>query len=130
MKTPATRMRPLASYVLRAMRQWMIDSATTPEVIIDTTVDGVVIPTQYRKSAVLVLNVSEDASRGFEIGDEWVTMSTRFQGTPHHVRVPIGAVRGIKIRETGEFFPIVGEEPEGEETAQKTPKRPALRVVK
>ena len=130
MKTQGAAMRPLAGYMLRAMREWMIDSATTPEIIIDTTVDGVVIPTQYRNRALLVLNVSNDANKGLEIGEEWVTMNTRFQGAPHHVRFPVSAVRGIKIRETGEMFPILREEPVVENIADRKPKRPALRVVK
>ena len=122
----------LTGYLVRAVRDWIIDSAMTPEMIVNATLDGVEVPRWLAANETLVLNVSDDATQGLAIGNEWVTMSTRFNGVAHSVRLPLRAVRGMQIRETGESIAMaqVQPDPSAEPEPEPKRKRPALRVVK
>ncbi len=57
---------------------------------------------RFVKDGKIVLNISYDATEHLNIGNEWLELDTRFAGTIHHVKAPIGAILGIYARETGE----------------------------
>lgn len=99
--------KPRRPYLLRAMHQWMTDSGLTPHLMIDATLPDVEVPTAHVREGRIVLNVSYDATRHLDIGDEWVSFEARFSGVPRLLRFPAVAVQGIYARETGEglMFP-------------------------
>jgi stringent starvation protein B len=127
------------------MHQWMTDSGLTPHVMVDATASGVEVPVAHVREGRIVLNLSYDATRHLDIGDEWVSFEARFSGVPRPLRFPASAVQGIYASETGEglMFPP-GEDdspldpnPAGPvpdrgapPTASKGGKRPTLKVVK
>ena len=129
--TKSSQMKPINAYLLRAVREWMIDSGVTPEIVIDATTAGVELPQWLRGDQAVVLNVSDQATAGLALGNEWVSMRTRFNGASHTVRIPINAIRAVRARESGHLVPLAGPEDAGGETqAQTKPQRAALRVVK
>ena len=149
---------PRRPYLLRAMHQWMTDSGLTPHLIVDAAQEGVEVPREHIREGRVVLNVSYDATRHLDLGNEWVIFEVRFGGVPRQLRFPNAAVLSIYARETGEglMFPAEEDSPPpaprsptdpapgplvpdrglprcGAETAPAAgarPKRPSLKVIK
>ena len=88
--------------MLRAMHQWITDNGHTAHIIVDASADGVEVPRAYVAQGQIVLNVSHTATGGLDLGNEWVSFEARFGGVVHHILVPVGAVRAIYARESGE----------------------------
>jgi len=140
------------------MHQWMTDSGLTPHLIVDAAQEGVEVPREHIREGRVVLNVSYDATRHLDLGNEWVIFEVRFGGVPRQLRFPNAAVLSIYARETGEglMFPAEEDSPPpapqsptdpapgplvpdrglprcGAETAPAAgarPKRPSLKVIK
>jgi stringent starvation protein B len=122
-------------YFLRAMYEWCLDNGFTPHLAV--AVDGRTrVPMAYVKDGEIVLNINFSATKDLDIGNDAVSFSARFGGVPFDIYVPIGAVRGIFARETGQgmFFDTSEEEAPEPENEPPTPpvagKRPSLKVVK
>ncbi|MCF8005585.1 MAG: ClpXP protease specificity-enhancing factor, partial [Chromatiaceae bacterium] len=117
--------------------------------LVDAEKPGVVVPRGYVADGRIVLNVATGAVQSLVLGDEAILFSARFSGKSFPVEVPIGAVLGIYARENGQgmLFPEEdaaaasstdeqGAESSGDDNGHtdgpndKSPKRPALRVVK
>jgi stringent starvation protein B len=102
---------PRRPYLLRAMHQWMSDAGMTPHVLVDTYVQGVDVPKAHVRDGRIVLNLSLEATRHLDLGNELIGFEARFGGVARLVRVPVAAVLSIYARETGEgmVFPPEGE---------------------
>lgn len=131
--TTMTSNRP---YLIRALYDWIVDNDLTPHLLVNAAYRDVTVPTRFVEDGRIVLNVSPDAVRGLDLGNEYIVFSARFGGVAEDVAVPPGAVLGIYARENGRgmLFP---EEPEDEtleaEDEPEPPKpggRPTLKVVK
>lgn len=124
-------------YLLRALYEWIVDNRCTPHIIVDAERPGVVVPDGYVKDGEIVLNISPDAVRELELGNEWLSFNGRFGGRPTDVEVPVAAVKAVFARENhrGMVFPA---EPEQEDDPPPEPRnpgggaerKPALKVVK
>ncbi|MDX1736117.1 MAG: ClpXP protease specificity-enhancing factor [Halioglobus sp.] len=88
-------------YIMRALYEWIIDNECTPYVLVDASIDGVLVPSQYVKDDQIVLNISPDAVVDLHISNEAVTFNGRFGGVATDVYVPVNAVVGIYAGETG-----------------------------
>ncbi len=131
-------MKSRRPYLLRAMHEWISDSAQTPHIVVDATMEGVEVPRQYVQAGKIILNVSTHATSGLLLGNDLVRFKARFGATTQEVRVPIGAVLGVYSRETGQGMifseadapttpPTPPAEPAGEPVKRA---RPSLKVVK
>jgi stringent starvation protein B len=127
-------------YMVRALYEWCVDNGYTPHlmVVVDANTR---VPMGYVKDGEIVLNINYSATKGLLIDNDSVTFSARFNGVSNNLYIPMGAVKGIFARETGQgmFF-----EPEATSAAKPDmpqtspddhepppPKgRPSLRVVK
>lgn len=137
-------MKPRRPYLLRALHEWITDSGDTPHVVVDATLDGVVVPRPYVKDGKIVLNVSMSATQGLKLGNDALSFDARFGGSSFSVYVPIRAVLGVYSRETGQgmIFPEGDADPDpggappppGPAASGKAgapaSKRPKLQVVK
>ena len=126
-------------YLIRAIYDWCADSGLTPYLAV--RVDGQTrVPMAYVKEGEIVLNLSADAVKNIQLGNEEITCSGRFGGVPHQVIVPMAAVIGIFAKETGQGLVFQGQEsaptqPGGNGGNDKPPDnsppaKPRLRVVK
>jgi stringent starvation protein B len=136
--------KPRRPYLLRALHEWITDSGATPHIVVDATVEGVIVPRQHVKDDKIILNVSFTATQLLKLGNEALSFEARFNGASFPVHVPIRAVLGIYARETGQgmIFPEGDAEPDPNDKApppaaaatdKKGPpaaKRPRLQVVK
>lgn len=90
------------SYLVNAMIDWIIDNGCTPHIVLDTTCEGVIAPTEFAQENRLVVNVSGTAVRNFKLDPDGLEFDARFQGESQHVSCPTGAIVGIYARENGE----------------------------
>ncbi|MGE5626345.1 MAG: ClpXP protease specificity-enhancing factor [Bacillota bacterium] len=136
-------MLPRKPYFLRAMHQWIVDSGSTPYIVVDVSVEGVEIPAGYAQDGKLVLNMSYEATHHLELGAQHVEFDARFGGVSRHVRVPMAAILAVYAHESGQgmLFDAEGDpeiNPSGEgarEGDDDKPgpgggKKPTLKVIK
>lgn len=89
-------------YFLRATYDWIVDNNCTPHLMVDATSRQCVVPQQFVKDGVIVLNVSPTAVRNFLIGSDLVSFNARFGGVAQDVAVPVTSVRAIYAKENGQ----------------------------
>lgn len=89
-------------YFLRATYDWIVDNNCTPHLMVDASAGRCVVPRQFVKDGVIVLNVSPSAVRNFLIGSELVSFNARFGGVAQDISVPVGCVRAIYAKENGQ----------------------------
>jgi stringent starvation protein B len=132
-------------YLLRAMHEWISDNAHTPHIVVDATIQGVEVPRQYVQGGKIILNISNHATSGLSLGNDFVRFRARFGGATYAVTVPVAAILGIYARETGQGMifseadvppPEPTEPPSGSDGAGASPApeakrgKPTLKVVK
>ena len=136
-------MTPTKPYLTRAFYEWIVDNDCTPYLLVDATVDQVVIPRQFVENDKIILNVSPTAVHGLSLGNEFIAFSARFSGKSQEIFVPLAALLAIYAKETGQgmVFNDLGPNPPsdsppdmgaGGATPPSPPaaKRPGLKVVK
>lgn len=94
-------MTPSRPYLIRALVEWITDNSLTPYVLVDCRPNSVVVPRDHVKDDKIVLNLSVQATRFVEIGNESVALECRFGGKPTQVDFPIGAVLAVYAKENG-----------------------------
>ena len=117
------------------MHEWMSDNGHTPHLVVDASIEGVVVPEEHITDGRIVLNVSYSAAHGLQLDNDVVMFRARFGGQPYDVRAPISSVLGIYARETGQgmvFSSSDSDDPDPDEpdTAGSTTKGSHLKVVK
>jgi len=124
-------------YLIRAMHEWMGDNGHTPHIVIDTTLDGVTVPSEHVKDDKIILNVSHSAAHNLKLTNSAVSFRARFSGVPFDVWVPIASVMGIYAKETGHgmIFSHGADLPDGPDDPEELEKprssdRSHLTVVK
>lgn len=96
-------------YLIRAIYDWCVDAGFTPHLAVQVDADTRV-PMNYVNDGGIVLNISTDAVRNLQLGNEEIACSGRFGGVPHHLVIPVGAVVGIFAKETGQGLVFQGQD--------------------
>ncbi len=115
-----------------------MDNSHTPHIVVDTSVDGVSVPSEHVKDGKIILNTSESAAHNLKLTNDSVSFRARFSGVAFDVWVPMQSVLGIYARETGQgmiFSHDVEttehiESPELDNEIEETRSRPHLTIVK
>lgn len=99
-------------YLLRAIYEWIVDNGETPHLLVEAKDERVQVPQQFVENGSIVLNVSPNAVRDLELGNEFILFSARFSGSAYEICVPVEAVQAIYARENGQgiFLGETGEE--------------------
>src|SRR4030065_1133555 len=95
-------------YLIRAIYDWCGDSGLTPYLAVRVD-EKTRVPTAYVRDGEIVLNLSMDAVRNLQLGNDEITCGGRFGGVPHEIVVPMAAVIGIFAKETGQGLVFQGE---------------------
>ena len=95
-------MKSQRPYLLRALYEWIVDSDTTPYLLVKVTSDEVVVPMEFVQDGQIVLNVSPNAVRDFHIGDDAIGFDGRFGGRSFDVWVPVASIAAIYAKENGQ----------------------------
>jgi stringent starvation protein B len=122
-------------YLIRALYEWIVDNDLTPHLLVDAEAEHVVVPEQFVQEGRIVLNISPDAVRALDMGNDGIFFSARFGGISMDVSVPPTAVLGIYAKENGRgmLFPEDDQEASPpDEPIPPTPggKKPTLKIVK
>ena len=124
-------------YLIRAIFDWALDNELTPQVLVNTHIAGVKIPTGHATEGKITLNIHPQAVQGLELGKEWIMFSARFSGRPFGVEIPVTAVMAIFARENGQGFVFQAETGAAPAAPESPPpatpparKSPALKIVK
>jgi len=117
-------------YLMRATIEWIVDNECTPHLVVNTLLDGVLVPEGFSKDGQITLNISASAVRDFQVTNEAVSFSAKFNGVPCDLYVPCYAVMGVVAQENGQgiFFEI--EEPEDVPPPKPPKGKPGLKLVK
>lgn len=103
-------MKPRRPYLLRALYEWIVDCDEVPNILVDTEVEGVVVPTEYVQDGQIVLNISPSAVRDLSLGNEFVMCSGRFAGRSFEIALPIESIRAIYCRDSGQGLAFEDED--------------------
>ena len=107
-------------YLLRALYEWILDNAMTPHLLVDTTVQGTVVPKEYIEDSRIVLNISPEAVRDLLLGNELITFSARFGGKSCQISVPVDSVVAIYARENGKGLIFEPEDNQSGQSQEQT----------
>lgn len=103
-------MLPNKPYLLRAFHQWIVDSACTPILVVDTLNPRCKLPKDYIDGPEIIFNISATAIRDLKITNKLVEFTASFSGVIHLVSAPMNAVLAIYAEENGEGFFFEGNE--------------------
>ncbi len=139
-------MTPNRPYLIRALREWILDNDMTPHLLVDANAEGVSAPQQYVDDGKIILNTSPGAINDLEMGNQWIMFSARFSGVLFQIELPVHSVLAVYAKENGQgmIFPDESEEdvPEGEiksakednsaavEDKKKNKGKPHLKIIK
>ncbi len=125
-------------YLVRAIHEWIVDNGLTPHLLVNATLPGNQVPTQFIEDGRIVLNLSSTAVHGLVLGNDMVTFSARFSGKPFQVCVPVNAVIALYARENGKGMVFPEEHVSAtsaksvmqDEPGPDDPRKPVLTVIK
>ena len=86
-------------YLIRAIRDWVVDNGLTPQLLVDAKVEGVQVPIRFVKDGRIVLNIDTNAVVDLCLGDDQISFKTRFQGQSMEVLLPVSSVMAVYPRE-------------------------------
>lgn len=93
---PSSKKPFLNSYLIRAFREYLIDSnAQRIHILIDATQLGTGPWQSKVVNNALILNVAPHAVGHFSLDQELMAFNCRFNGVDHRMLVPISAIVGI-----------------------------------
>lgn len=136
----STLMTPSRPYLVRALHEWLVDNDCTPYLLVDATLQGVIVPEDYITNGQIILNISPSAVKDLFVDDKGLSFNARFGGVPMAVFVPTVAILAIYAKENGQGMAFGGEPgapgpedtppPSGPTEKAKSSGRPSLTVVK
>lgn len=92
-------MLPSRPYLVHAIYDWILENGKTPFLMVDTSIDGVIVPIQYIKDNEIVLNIWPDSVTHFAMGHSSIEFNARFSGKLEHIFVPMHAVKALYTQE-------------------------------
>lgn len=141
-------MTPVNPYLIRAFHEWIVSNDMTPMIHVNANYPGAESVLQFADDkGVVAFNLSYQATKKLDLGDEWISFMTRIQGVPQEIILPVGSVVWITSRETtaGTALPIIEEQhqqikefaekktkTDNKDSEEKKPerKKPTLTIVK
>jgi stringent starvation protein B len=114
-----------------------VDSGLTPYLAVRVD-EHTEVPRAHVKDGEIVLNLSADAVRNLQMGNEMITCTGRFGGVPFNLMVPVVAAIGIFAKETGQGLVFQGADSlqpppspaGGDRESKPIPHKPRLKIVK
>ena len=118
-------------YLVRAIYEWCVAEQYTPHLLVKID-QNTLAPRAFIKDGKILLNLSPGSIKDLLMGDEAITFTARFNGTPENLYLPISAVEGVYAKENGEglFFEDKEDQELGLTETKKSPNKPKLTLVK
>jgi stringent starvation protein B len=99
-------------YLFRAILDWIEDNGLTPHVVVDALVNKVSVPLEYVSDGQITLNISSASIEIYQLDNEYLHFSARFNGVSQEIYIPIVAIMGVYARENGQGMFFEAEEVE------------------
>ena len=129
-------MLPRRPYLIRALYEWLVDAGEVPHLLVDATAESAQLPDAYVHEGRIVLNVGPSAVQFLDLGNDEISFSARFGGSPRKVSFPPSAVIAVYGRDSGQGMMFGPEEDSDEEPEttraedSKKSRKPSLKVIK
>ena len=94
-------MTPRRPYIFRAFYDWILDNELTPYIVVNTSINGVLVPQEFVKDSQIVLNIAPQSVGQYLATNDQIEFNARFSGVPQHIVVPMAAIEAIYARENG-----------------------------
>ncbi len=65
-----TQLSPLRPYLLRAFYELLLDNQLTPHLVVDVTVDSVMVPMEFTRDGQIVLNIAPRTVANLTLGSD------------------------------------------------------------
>jgi stringent starvation protein B len=136
-----TKMTSSKPYLVRAFYEWILDNGMTPYIVIDATVAGTQVPTEYIDEGRIVLNIAPTAVQGLIMNNVQIEFKASFGRSVRTIFAWMTSVQAIYAKETGKgmiFSPEDGDDlpptdhspSENTKSSSSTKSRDHLRIVK
>lgn len=106
-------------YLLRAIYQWAEDNGFTPQVLVNASKEGVLVPEGHVVDGQIVLNVSATAVAMETMDNDCLQFSARFSGVEQHIYLPMTSILAIYARENSQGI-YFDEEPDVDDQPSQT----------
>ncbi len=97
-------------YLLRAIYEWAEDNGFTPQILVNATAPGVIVPRHHVVDGHIVLNIGASAIKLHTMDNEFLRFSARFGGVEEHIELPIDSITAIFARENSQGIYFESEE--------------------
>ena len=101
-------------YLIDGVYRWCKKYDLTAHILVDTSQDGVLVPTEFIEDNRVVLNISDEATIELKLDEEAVDFMTNFNHRVTKVCVPIESILAIYAYENGEGITFGDEDGDGE----------------
>lgn len=131
------------AYLIRALNEWILDNDCTPYIVVNATMQNVLVPEEHVIDGQIILNITPSSVRNLLMDNEGVSFDARFNGKPQSLYAPVQAISAIYAKENGQGMvfesepaPTTPTDPEGSKSKLKSVaekakvSRPQLKVVK
>jgi stringent starvation protein B len=97
-------------YLIRAFYDWIVDNNCTPHIVVNATLENVMVPTEYIDNGQIVLNIAVSAVQALVLGDEAIEFQARFGGRVNKIYAPVSSILAIYAKENGRGMVFAEEE--------------------
>ena len=94
-------MKPVRSYLVRALHAWMIDNGWSPHIVVDALYPGVEVPKNFVQNGEIVLVISPKSVKEMHLGDDHVSFNALFNNDVFEVYLPAFSIKAIYSKENG-----------------------------
>lgn len=103
-------MKPLRPYLYHTYYSWITDSDCTPYLLVNANYATVDVPVEYVREGKIILNISPRSIGQYQVDNEAIHFSARFNGMLRDIYIPFGAVEALYAQETGDGVMFQEEE--------------------
>lgn len=97
-------------YLFRGIYEWIEDNNMTPHIVVDAVGQGVLVPQDYVDDGQITLNISSGSIELYQLDNQMLHFSARFNGISHELTIPMAFILGIYARENGQGMFFEAEE--------------------
>ena len=115
-------------YLIRALFEWIIENKFSPYLLVNTKVPNTLVPQEHVVNEKIIFNISPQAVKNLQIGNETVEFNGRFGGKARSISVPVRAVLAIYAKENGRGMVFNDEEDEPNPPAAPTSTQAAAKA--
>ena len=92
-------MKTKRAFIIDAVIRYITSAGMTPYVVVATDHPDVMVPEEYVQNGYITLNVSPGAVHNYELGDDGLRFSARFNRVSRYISVPLAAICSIFPKE-------------------------------